>query len=228
MFIFKLFQKQKELPDILKEASDYAHEVITCSASLESTPPEDIAFNDMSVSNMRSDICMYAKVLNPDLYSDSIPDELSYTDPEILEISKRNILGNRAGNCGEYLVLALTYMLEKYKDQLMHVTFRVMCAGTQGHLNHVYLHIEDRKNNKTYFFDPTCQQIAPRDKQTGNVYIRGKKGKPNRYHPITTSDTDYIEQAIATIHPGKIQYPLSNAETIKIDSLLERQRHDNK
>lgn len=211
---------------MLQEASDYAHKIILTSGTLVSTPQEDIAFNDVSVSNMRGNIFTYAKKFAPELYDDMIPDSLSFTDPAILEITKRNILADQTGNCGEFLTLALTYLLEQYKDQLANLSFKIVSAGHPGHLNHVYLHIEDHKNNKIYFYDPTCRQVSLRENQTGNIYIRGKKGKPNQYVPFTVDNKDYIEHTIATIDPVKIHYPLTDEMMSKIDKLFVLNRHD--
>lgn len=190
--------KDDNLPSILSNAIDHAHSIIRESASLITTPPEDIAFNDIEIQNMRAIICDKAKQINPTLYSNNISDELGFSDPQVLEISKRCINETRIGNCGEFVVLALTYLLDNHKDTLKKYDVSVMKSG-----DHVYLYLQKKgnNNNEGIIFDPTTKEAFSSSEALGNIYIRGRRGRPNKYMKFTSEDkfVEVVKLNIATL-----------------------------
>jgi hypothetical protein len=136
--------EKNDLLMILEETSTYVNEVITRSASRESTPAETIAFLDMEVENLRQEIADDTKKINKDA---KMTELAIFSDPILLEIQKRHIQQARIGNCGEHVVMAITYLLENYKDNLKNYTIDVLITGaSKNYMNHVFLRISDKKS----------------------------------------------------------------------------------
>lgn len=205
------------LESLLREANHYAHTIITKSASLPNTPAEDIAFIDMEISNMRDDISFSLYYLDPK-YKNQIFQEI-ITTPISLELSRRHIKANKLGNCAEFSILALAYILENQKNALKDMTIEVIGVGmSKTDLHHTFFRIRDGVN--TLHWDPTLNEVSESKTNTeGQVYFRGKKGLPNRYEKF--DQEKHVAVVLATLAPMHFPYPLSKEQLVEVDKFIK-------
>jgi|GEM_PF-2765434 len=226
MFFRKLFINNVEkdrLISILKKAHQYAHTVIKSSATLPTTPIEDVVFIDDTVSNMRMDIFQSIKSIYGyhEIHASDLANHLGFSDPLAIEIKKRHIEKSEIGNCGEFVILALAYLLAHHKKELKNYYISVMASGPNlSSMSHAYLRIfaKNPAASIDVLFDPSCRQIDKRNDVRANIFIRSRHGKPNRYRPFIEGED--VEKEITRIDPVEIMYPLSKALASEVDEIF--------
>lgn len=192
-----------DLSHILHEASEYCHSVIKSSAtSLNYASATENSLTQMDVDNMRELISSDAKTLSP-TYADKISDEKMCSSPRLFQISEKHIEESKVGNCGEFVVLGLAYLLKIHKEKFKDFVFLTVAAGAnESNMNHLYVHIKHKFSDEILFWDPTTQEVARVAEKSGNIFIRARHSKPNSYIPFDPSK-DHVSKIVASIDPVK-------------------------
>jgi hypothetical protein len=216
-------EKEKQmLIEILKQTAAYTHQVIKTSGALESTPWGDVQFIDMAIGDMRGEVMQSIAKLGGDyknLRPEDLESEIGFSIPIILEIKKRKILEKQIGNCGEFVVLALTHLLENHKKDLGKTFIFVVASYVNNNPNHVYLHIAKKLSDNSIvklLFDPTTKEVCDNAVKTGNIFVRAQPNRgifANQYKALTPNEFNSQEE-LTIINPATIAYPPKPQEGI--------------
>ncbi|STX29818.1 Uncharacterised protein [Legionella beliardensis] len=211
------------IKDILREAMNYSNSIITNSAAKRTSTPSEINEINERIRTMRTSILKTCQQVDPSITPRNLESGKGFTDEKILLIKQKYIEKYNMGNCGEFVALTITYLLNNYQHELYNAYIDVWASGRKGdNPTHVYLRIWDFEHTDVCM-DPTAGAIFDRVKAkwVGTVFFQGGRSNcPNRYEVFSENSTLYEEKRLGTVIPSDYNRSLGPKFHAHVDWLV--------